>query len=69
MKAEFFTNSESDEKLITDDTVSNIGKTVFEKLSQEEVESIAGEIQGIESIDFTNSVTRTGDGQTVPDER
>ena len=70
MSLETITNgiSETTEKL-SDETVLGLGQTVFEKLSEEEVESSSQQIESIVSIDMMNSVTRLSDGQTVPDER
>ncbi len=48
--------------------VQTIGMTVFEKLAQD-VDSETRDTEEIIPIEIRNSVTRLGDGQTVPDER
>ena len=69
MSLESLTIAKTGAEALTDETIVNLGRTVFDKLSQEEVDETSAQIQGITSIDFRNSVTRLGDGQTVRDER
>lgn len=45
-----------------------IGETVFEALAIDAATAIAAP-DGSKEYDFTNSLTRIPDGQTVPDER
>jgi predicted flap endonuclease-1-like 5' DNA nuclease len=52
---------------ISEETVQTIGMTVFEKLAQDTENEVAN-VETIVPIEIRNSVTRLGDGQTVPDE-
>lgn len=50
------------------ETATALGATVFEALAVE-AETAVEQPMAEEDLKFTNSLTRLGDGQTVPDDR
>ncbi|MDZ7786259.1 MAG: hypothetical protein U5L95_04020 [Candidatus Saccharibacteria bacterium] len=74
MSAETLLRSSEEEKLpeVTGEQAASLGETVFSALAVDAELATKGEdggYGGAENYEFTNSVTRLGDGQTVPDER
>ena len=71
MSNETLVRTGQEERLLEAQQVQAIGETVFSALAVDAELAMEPATEGNDqaSFDFTNSLTRLGDGQTVPDER